>query len=252
MAMAREKYDLQRMRAKQRGIVPGISKLALGESSLAVKTHYDEFLSKLFWNHPSQSRDRNRKPRPTALDMWDLNDEKKRWEGSRAISDTIMDADLSYEEKQVKLVEANPEPSDEEQRGHIEVEDDSNMCDDAIQNLFEPRQELEMGEAVQALIIEGKRHWTEVDAEVVSGRLPRLKRARSSTNSPEIEGTGQKKRREDLQKELDIIESLKRKIDSSEDIEPATVEKLESGKMSLEELEQISGQMEEANTPASS
>ena len=230
-----------------------MAELALGEQSADVKTRYDKFLSKLFSNHPSQSHDVNRKPRLTALDMWDMNDNKKFQEGTRAVTKTIMDKDVANEEKQVTLVETDLEPSVDAQRSHIEVEDKSGIRDDAIKYLCQPLQELQrdaLDEAIQALIFEGKQQWAGVDADMVTEHLPRFKRTRSSRNSSEMEGMGRKKRREELQKELDMIESLKRKIDSR-DIELATVEKLKSGKMSLEELEHISGQIEQTKTPTS-
>jgi hypothetical protein len=178
--------------------------------AMANQSPHANFLSKLFEKHPSQPNPRWR-PRMTALNMWDISDEKKRQEENEEMA-RLNERELSTDPK-------TPDYNRKKNRTHhsnCDREDLMDIGDDDYSTTLKQDKE-----QVNFLVD-------------TNGFQEREKHQAGQEDSPT-----QEVRVRAIQERMNSIESLRTKLASGEDMKSPEMEQIISGGLSQEELDEI-------------
>ncbi len=200
------------IRTKQ--IVRGRLATKSTEPTTTNKSPDTDFLSKLFKRHPSQPNP-NCRPRMTALEMWEINDEKKR---------------LKENMKMARMAEREPsaEPSIPNSSQMRNLPYRSDQCWDDSVDVMEVEYPKDLGE-------DRKQDNFLLDTKGFNVHKKHQEKHEESPNREE--------KMRAIQKKIKSIEGLRTKLASGEDVDSPEMEQMASGDLSQEELDDISRRM---------
>ena len=182
-----------------------------------------DFLSKLFAKHPSQPNRRWR-PRMTALDMWDINDEKKRQDEDEEMS-RMSERELSTE----------PNTPDYNRKKHLAHRSD---CDG----------EDSVGVDDEDYSRHSKKGREQVDFVIDTKGF----QEHENHGQQQEESITREEKVRAIQKKINSIDGLRTKLASGEDLKSLEMEQMASGDLSQEELDEISWGVRVTTTPSPS
>lgn len=249
MAHERRQNESLRVNAKRQKLVSPEKKILPPVTDEASVSNHEDFLRKLFANHPSQMCPRNQRLLVTASEMWDMSDHKKLQDGTSTPTQQMRgDCHLRrpYEVnilgKQDETIYNEDSDASTEDMNMTGIEEGSPSLKDEFEKHLRD-------ESIKELCETSQREWKDVDhimldddhPQRITGMLDRRK-----------ESAQKKPRRESFSKKIDSIEEIRSRLVSGEEIDSAEVDRIASGDLSQSVLDQISSKMQERNSPGNS
>jgi hypothetical protein len=231
MVWERLKNDIQREHArgpqKQSNIVTNqtvIERTATATIAPATtnQSPHADFLSKLFAKHPSQPNPKWR-PRMTALDMWDINDEKKCQKEDEEMA-MMSERELSTTPNTPDCNQKSLTHGSDRDRGDSMEIDDENYS-----------RHSEQGRKQGDFLIDTKGF-----------------REHEKNEAEREESPSREERVRAIQKKINSIEGLRTRLASGDDVKSPEMEQMVSGDLSQEELDELSRRVRSQKPPSPS